>query len=689
MALKNLSLKYQIGLSVCIAVALILVVYTWIVVSKTKTIAITSAEQTAAEMANRYGNQVKNNIEKALDASLALGAAFEGMVTDRSRIDRKVVDAMQKKVLLSDDSFYGIQTCFEPDALDGRDAEYFAKDSFWKHMGGAYGNYWWKESGGLKVSNLAQYNYPETRTWYKGPRDANRPFLTEPYYTEVAKVNMSTISVPIQDDGRFIGIVGIDFTLAEFQNMVDGITPMGTGYAFIASNKGYCVAHPDEGSVNKNITQAFPDGTQTAIKDSIEAGQPYAGFMTSPLDGKDYYFLLQPITVKGTSTPWTIGIAIPKTKIFEAADSFLVLSVVLMLGALLLVVGMVFVIARAITKPLERSVAYAEEITNGNLDASLDLDRRDEIGTLAATLSSMGENLRQVVGKVRGVTDNVTAGSHELSASSETLSQGATEQAASVEEISSSMEEMAANIRQNADNAQQTEKISVKAATEAKKTGGAVTETVTAMKNIAEKISIIEDIARNTNLLALNAAIEAARAGEAGKGFAVVAAEVRKLAENSGIAAAEISDLSKASVTKAENAGKQLLDIVPDIQKTADLVQEIAAASKEQNAGADQINQAIQQLDHVVQQNASASEEMAATSEELSSQAEQLQGSIAFFNIGNDQSPTHPHSPRPKTEIRRPQGIPAQSPGKAPRSPAGGIKLDLEDSMQDDDFERF
>jgi len=195
------------------------------------------------------------------------------------------------------------------------------------------------------------------------------------------------------------------------------------------------------------------------------------------------------------------------------------------------------------------------------------------------------------------------------------------------------MEEMSSNIKQNADNALQTERIAVKSAEDAKAGGKAVEETVQAMKEIADKISIIEEIARQTNMLALNAAIEAARAGEHGKGFAVVASEVRKLAERSQNAAAEISDLSASSVQVAERAGELLSKMVPDIQRTAELVQEISAASKEQDTGAEQINKAIQQLDQVIQQNASVSEEMASTAEELASQAEQLQVDISYFRL--------------------------------------------------------
>lgn len=218
-----------------------------------------------------------------------------------------------------------------------------------------------------------------------------------------------------------------------------------------------------------------------------------------------------------------------------------------------------------------------------------------------------------------------------MSSNSEEMSQRATEQAAAAEEVSSAMEQMAANIRQNADNALQTEKIALKAAEDAKASGEVVAKTVTAMHNIVKKVSIIEEIARQTHMLSLNATIEAAKAQEYGKGFGVVASEVRALAERSQTAAVEISALAGDSIGVAEKAGDMLTKLVPDIQKTAELVQEISAASNEQNTGAGQINRAIQQLDNVIQQNAATSEEMAATAEELAAQAEHLRHTIAFF----------------------------------------------------------
>jgi methyl-accepting chemotaxis protein len=260
------------------------------------------------------------------------------------------------------------------------------------------------------------------------------------------------------------------------------------------------------------------------------------------------------------------------------------------------------------------------------------------------------------------------------------------------------MEEMVSNIKQNADSAQQTDKIANKSATDAQESGKSVVEAVAAMKEIATKVSIIEEIARQTNLLALNAAIEAARAGEHGKGFAVVAAEVRKLAERSQKAAAEINQLSGTTVKVSERAGEMLSKLVPDIQRTAELVQEIAAASKEQDTGAEQINKALVQLEKVIQQNASASEEMASTTEELTSQSEQLVSALAFFRTGDEghitpvRSSARPASPA-ATAFAKPTGR-AAPPAKAMAAKAG-VSLRMKDGSKekgddlDKEFERF
>ena len=341
--------------------------------------------------------------------------------------------------------------------------------------------------------------------------------------------------------------------------------------------------------------------------------------------------------------------------------------------------------------------AVASEIAGGNL--TVKVKERSAQDKLMQAMATMVDGLTDVASNIQTVANQVMAGSQEMSASSEQLSQGATEQSASVEEVSSSMEQMAANIKQNSDNAQQTEKIALKASEDGKEGGKSVSETVAAMKEIASKISIIEEIARQTNLLALNAAIEAARAGEHGKGFAVVAAEVRKLAERSQTAAGEINKLSASSVQIAEKAGEMLARIVPDIQKTADLVQEITAASNEQSSGAAQINKAIQQLDEVVQQNASASEEMASTSAELLSQAEQLQNTIAFFKLTGGSAVAKTSIAAAVRQVKTVQkSHVAHSKHAAPKKTNGGVQpsgvalnlsKEAQADMADAEFERY
>ena len=349
------------------------------------------------------------------------------------------------------------------------------------------------------------------------------------------------------------------------------------------------------------------------------------------------------------------------------------LLIIAIIGAAILIGSIVATwISLSIARRLSRASAVADGVAAGDLSMSADVRSTDEIGDLGLALNGMIANLkatasvadaiasgdltveakplsdkdvlglslqrmlgklRQVVGEATAAATGVSTGSVQLSASAEQLSQGATEQASSTEEASASMEQMAANVKQNADNASQTEKIARQSAIDAETSGGAVTRAVTAMETIAQKIGIVQEIARQTDLLALNAAVEAARAGEHGRGFAVVASEVRKLAERSQTAAQEIGALSGETVKAAQQAGSMLAKLVPDIKRTAELVEEITAACREQDIGSTQINQAIQQLDKVTQQNAAASEQVSATSGQLTQQADKLQTTIAYFRL--------------------------------------------------------
>ncbi|MGD9158375.1 MAG: methyl-accepting chemotaxis protein [Desulfobacteraceae bacterium] len=482
------------------------------------------------------------------------------------------------------------------------------------------------------------------------------------------------IAQPVLNNGNTELIVALQISLEAINNIMqqrDGMGQTGETYLIgpdkLMRSDSYLdpenhsvkasFANPDKGKVDT-------EGAEEALKGKSDAK------VIIDYNGNPVLSAYTPVEAGGYT--WALLAEIDEAEVRAPVRQLLMAIVIagLILAALIAVCALS--IATGIANPLVKGVKLADTVAKGDLSATVDIDQEDEVGILAKAMNKMVSNLkdtaqaadriadgdlavdvkvqsekdilgkallnmvtklREVVSDIKVAAGNVAEGSMQMSSTSEEMSQGATEQASAAEEASSSMEEMAANIRQNSDNAQQTEKIAQKAAEDAREGGMAVTETVGAMKKIAEKITIIEEIARQTDLLALNAAIEAARAGEHGKGFAVVASEVRKLAERSQRAAGEISNLSGSSVEVAEKAGEMLSRMVPDIQKTAGLVQEIAAASNEQNAGAVQINMAIQQLDQVIQQNASASEQMASTAEELSSQAEQLQGTVAFFRV--------------------------------------------------------
>jgi methyl-accepting chemotaxis protein len=314
--------------------------------------------------------------------------------------------------------------------------------------------------------------------------------------------------------------------------------------------------------------------------------------------------------------------------VYQKAQGFeLAMMVILFAVAILLLWQLI----RSITAPLAIAVAAANELAAGDLTRQIEARGDDEPSRVLKAMARMMASLSKMIDELRAGSSALAAASEQVSATAQALSQGTSEQAASVEETTANLEEMSASISQNAENSRDTQLAATAAAGGAEQSARAATESIAAMQSIAQKIGIVEEIAYQTNLLALNASIEAARAGEHGRGFAVVAAEVRRLSERSQVAAQEIATVAAASVGVAERSGKLLLDLMPSIHKTATLVEEVAAASREQASGVAQINSAMSQVDEATQRNASAAEELSSTAEELSAQAESMRALIATF----------------------------------------------------------
>lgn len=364
----------------------------------------------------------------------------------------------------------------------------------------------------------------------------------------------------------------------------------------------------------------------------------------------------------------------------------LVLSATIVLS--FLVMGMFALIAQIVRTPIKMLAQRIKEIAEGEGDLTkrLELVSRDEIGETAQWFNQFVDKLQKMIANVTRSANNVADGSRQMSFSAAQMSQGVAAQASAAEQVSSSMEQMAVNIRQNTDNAVQTEKIASKVAEDAQVSGEAVAETVNAMQQVAKRIALIDDIARQTRMLSLNATIEAARAQEQGKGFAVVASEVRSLAERSQIAAAEIAELVGSSTAIAEKAGDMLKKLVPEILRTAELVKEISAASKEQSIGAEQINRAVQQLDSVTQQNSATSEEIASTAEALSAQAAQLQQTMTFFQVAHSES--NPIPAAQTATVSSPRLSPVTETKALTGQPSASKRSEVRDA-HDNGFERF
>lgn len=507
-------------------------------------------------------------------------------------------------------------------------------------------------SGPYRSSNFAQV--------FRDTREANSTGFVklvdfEPYGASY-NAPASFIASPIFDGRTKVGVL-------VFQMPVDKINDIMTSrnkwseVGLGESGETYIVAQDGTLRNQSRFLIEDPDGYFEALKEANYANSTIEaikntgsalGIQTvetlgtkAAFDGKKEYAIFpdyRGVPVLSAFKPlniadmdWVLLSEIDEEEAFQAVYSMRNQVAVMGLFLLGFTVLLSIFVARAIKNPILKTAEWINSLSQGDLTINVVSSSKDEVGQMQESTGKMVEKLREIVGNLVTGADSIVAASDHLNQTSQSMSQGANEQAATAEENSASLEEMSSSISQNAENAKITNNIATKNSEEAVEGGKAVDETMKAMREIAEKIGMVEDIAYNTNLLALNAAIEAARAGEHGKGFAVVASEVRKLAERSQVAAQEISEVASNSVAISEKAGSLLNSIVPNIQKTADLVQEITYASDQQAQGVTQMNNAMAQLDKVASSNAAAAEELAASSEELNSQAVSMQAAMQFF----------------------------------------------------------
>ncbi|MFY0564566.1 methyl-accepting chemotaxis protein [Archangium lansingense] len=623
------SLATKLLLSLCSVISIALAILVFVVSRQSSRVAEEQANQMVMQMAERYALMVNSELDDAFIPVRTLAQTLEAQKVAGST-DRLLVEAALKKVLEGNPKILGIWTTWEPNAFDGLDAKYVNTPA--SDATGRFISYWNRGTGHIKLEANVDYEKEGVGDYYLLARKTQRETIVNPYVYPVAgkPTLITSVTVPILLDGRFVGAVGADLSLEQIQEQVSEITPLGTGFALLVSNNGTFVAHPSE---ERRAQQLGASPAEALMKTALASDSALSGQVHSDVLGARAIEVVVPIHIGETVTPWALAVFAPLDKVLAPAHELREFTLLFGALALLALGGAVLIVIRRITKPIETISSVATRIANGDLSGALDHRSEDEIGVLADAFRSMRNRLAQVIGQVREGATALSSVASQLSATSQSLSSRASEQAATFEEVTSSLDNMSASIIKNADSSRRVETIASQGAADAEKSSRAVIETVEAMKQIASHISVVQEIAYQTNLLALNAAIEAARAGDHGKGFAVVASQVRKLAEGSQTAAKEISSVASSSVKIAEQSGQLLNALVPSIDTTSHLVKDVAATSSEQSSSVGEINKAMLGLNDVTQQNAAAAEELSSTAEEMAAQAESLLQLVSFFRV--------------------------------------------------------
>lgn len=660
--IRDLKLRNKILLSTGMVVLVSFVCVILLVSTKSVEMAKNAAYETATHTAYEYANQVTNELNVPMDTVRTLGSTFEGL-KEANNIDRGTMNSMILSVLNDNQDFLGTWTVWEPNALDGKDPDHVNQPGH--DESGRFIPYWNRAAGEIKVEALVDYDTPGVGNFYITPKKTQEETVTNPiqYTVRGKEVLMISLVEPIliNGDSTFVGAVGADIALDTIQKTISEIKPFDTGYACLVSNDGKYVSNPDPNKIGNDLDDL-------AALETIKAGKNYT------ISNNEYYRLYVPVTIGRTTTPWSLVINVPMVTILEQANSIRNFSIIVAMVALFAIGLVIFIVSERITKPIVKTSDVLKDISQGDGDLTkrLNITSNDEVGKLSEHFNQFIGDIHSIVREVADTASTLGATSEELSAAAEEataaseqvagtlrqLASGASDQAISVGETGKIIEQLSTHAQQVAENAEIVSHSSDNAAQAAElgalqarnavekiekirevndQTAEVISQLGEQSSQIGQIVDVITGIASQTNLLALNAAIEAARAGEQGRGFAVVAEEVRKLAEQSSMSAAQISTLigniqydteravgvmqkGKAEVSAGVEAvalaGDSFQTIVSEINTVVEQIQQVTEATKLMAEGSEQAVRSVEEIGVIAEQTAASTQEVSASSEE-------------------------------------------------------------------------
>jgi methyl-accepting chemotaxis protein len=597
-----------------------------------------SAKQSVRATGQYAASQVQSDLQSTFKAIGALASALQVARSADNPPPRDQLDATLKRLLEQHSPWLASYSLWEPNALDGKDAEHVSKGPQ-DDATGRFISYWNRGSGDIKVEPLLDYEKAGANDWYDIPRRTGKTTLVEPYLYKVGgkDVLITSLVTPIQVGGKFVGIVGVDYLLDGLQKALAEVKSLDGAEVQLISAGGKYVSHPDAKKIGADAADLSPEAL-----DAVRQGKTY-----EYTDNTGHVRVLTPVRPDADAQPWALCIHYTEAAAQAPARAMMALVAGIALVCALLAVGALLAVVTALTRPVRELATTMDALAGGqsNLRVELPVRGSDELAHISRSFNQFVGKLRGAFEDVRSTSGAVDGAAGEISVGNADLSARTEQQASNLEEISASMVQLSQGVQSSAQTSRQADTLSRQAAETAQRSQSVMQDAITAMeevgtssKRIADITAVIDGIAFQTNILALNAAVEAARAGEQGRGFAVVASEVRTLAQRAGTAAKDIKSLIGESSARVEVgterikvSGSALAELVTLVGDVSGLINTISHSSVEQAQGIAHVEVAIGQLDSMTQQNAALVEEAAAAAASLKQQTQRMTGTLAEF----------------------------------------------------------